>query len=114
MLSTGFLVLILCISRQLCVLLNAEYIYRTFAEILSEEDTNIKFASTMVRTLNTILLTTSELFDLRNSLRDIRTENSKSLFICLYKCWAHCPVSTLNLCLLAKCYQHVSELVVIL
>ncbi|XP_055679622.1 protein VAC14 homolog [Lutzomyia longipalpis] len=101
------------IIRQLCVLLNAELIYRTFAEIICEETTNIKFASTMVRTLNTILLTSSELFDLRNSLKDIRNKKSATLFECLYKCWAHCPVSTLSLCLLAQCYQHVSALVVI-
>uniref|UniRef100_A0A6B2EIP5 Protein VAC14 homolog n=1 Tax=Phlebotomus kandelakii TaxID=1109342 RepID=A0A6B2EIP5_9DIPT len=101
------------IIRQLCVLLNAELIYRTFAEIICEETTNIKFASTMVRTLNTILLTASELFDLRHSLKDIRNKKSATLFECLYKCWAHCPVSTLSLCLLAQCYQHVSALVII-
>uniref|UniRef100_A0A182P6U2 Protein VAC14 homolog n=1 Tax=Anopheles epiroticus TaxID=199890 RepID=A0A182P6U2_9DIPT len=99
------------IIRQLCRLLNAEYIYRTFAEILLEERINLKIASTMVRTLNMILLTTSDLFDLRNMLHDIRNEKSASLFECLYKCWAHCPVSTLSLCLLAQCYQHVSEIV---
>ncbi|XP_019562748.3 protein VAC14 homolog [Aedes albopictus] len=101
------------IIRQLCRLLNAEYIYRTFAEILQEEKTNLKFTSTMVRTLNMILLTTSDLFELRNTLRDIRNEKSASLFECLYKCWSHCAVSTLSLCLLAQCYQHVSEIVVL-
>jgi vacuole morphology and inheritance protein 14 len=103
------------IIRQLCVLLNAEYIYCTFAEILSNEEiVNIKFASAMVRTLNNILLTTSELFDLRNLLRNITDPKSAKLFQCLYKCWAHCPVSTLSICLLAQCYQHVSDLVIIL
>lgn len=58
------------IIRQLCVLLNAELIFRTFAEIIMET-TNVKFASTMVRTLNMILLTSSELFELRSSLRKI-------------------------------------------
>lgn len=101
------------IIRQLCRLLNAEYIYRTFAEILQEEKTNLKFASTMVRTLNMILLTTSDLFELRNMLRDIKTEKAASLFECLYRCWSHCAVSTLSLCLLAQCYQHVSEIVVL-
>ncbi|XP_055612874.1 protein VAC14 homolog [Uranotaenia lowii] len=99
------------IIRQLCRLLNAEYIYRTFAEILQEETTNLKFVSIMVRTLNTILLTTSDLFDLRNTLRDIREDQSASLFQCLYKCWSHCAVSTVSLCLLAQCYQHVSQIV---
>ncbi|XP_055618469.1 protein VAC14 homolog [Toxorhynchites rutilus septentrionalis] len=101
------------IIRQLCRLLNAEYIYRTFAEILQDETPNLKFASTMVRTLNLILLTTSDLFDLRNTLRDIKNEKSASLFECLYKCWSHCAVSTLSLCLLAQCYQQVSEIVIL-
>lgn len=68
------------VIRQLCVLLNAEYIYRTFAEIIAEESTNIKFASTMIRTLNMILLTSSELFDLRNLLKDITNEVRIFLF----------------------------------
>lgn len=62
------------IIRQLCVLLNAEFIYRTFAEIISAETVNIRFASKMVRTLHTILITSSELFDLRTMLKDIRNE----------------------------------------
>lgn len=66
------------IIRQLCVLLNAEFIYRTFAEIILEETRNIRFASTMVQTLHTILISSSELFELRQMLKDIRNEvNSK-------------------------------------
>ncbi|ALC45820.1 CG5608, partial [Drosophila busckii] len=101
------------IIRQLCVLLNAEYIYRTFAEIIAEEVSKLKLASTIVRLLNMILLTSTELFELRTSLRDISNEKSADLFQCLYKSWVHCPVSTLSLCLLAQSYQHVSELVVL-
>ncbi|KAL9897553.1 protein VAC14 homolog [Glossina fuscipes fuscipes] len=101
------------IIRQLCVLLNAEYIYLTFSEIIAEEVTNLKFASVIVRLLNSILLTSSELFELRNVLRDIPSEKSAKLFKCLYLSWCHCPVSTLSLCLLAQSYQHVSELVVL-
>lgn len=64
------------IIRQLCVLLNAEFIYRTFAEIILEETRNIRFASTMVQTLHTILISSSELFELRQMLKDIRNEVS--------------------------------------
>jgi vacuole morphology and inheritance protein 14 len=39
--------------------------------LLREED--LKFASTMVHTLNTILLTSAELFQLRNQLKDLKT-----------------------------------------
>ncbi|XP_030376213.1 protein VAC14 homolog isoform X2 [Scaptodrosophila lebanonensis] len=101
------------IIRKLCELLNADYIYRTFAEIIAEQMPNLKLAATIVRMLNSILLTSTELFELRNSLRHISNEKSADLFQCLYKSWAHCPVSTLSLCLLAQCYQHVSDLVIL-
>lgn len=39
--------------------------------LLREED--LKFASTMVHALNTILLTSTELFQLRNQLKDLKT-----------------------------------------
>lgn len=102
------------IIKQLCALLNAEYIYRTLAEILLKDAENGKFTSIMVRKLNNILFTSSELFELRTTLRNIQNPKSSSLFECLYLCWASCPVSTISLCLLANCYEHVSNLVVIL
>lgn len=61
------------VLRQLCVLLSAEDIYRTFAEILIEEK-NCRFASVMVETLSTLLLTSSELFPLRRKLKDLSTK----------------------------------------
>lgn len=63
----------LCVSRQLCVLLNSKDIYLTLAQILLKEE-NLKFASIMVETLNTILLTSSELFQLRSQLKDLKNE----------------------------------------
>ncbi|XP_004690253.2 PREDICTED: protein VAC14 homolog [Condylura cristata] len=60
------------IIRQLCLLLNAENIFHSMADILLREE-DLKFASTMVHTLNTILLTSSELFQLRSQLKDLRT-----------------------------------------
>uniref|UniRef100_A0A1A9V0R9 Vacuolar protein 14 C-terminal Fig4-binding domain-containing protein n=1 Tax=Glossina austeni TaxID=7395 RepID=A0A1A9V0R9_GLOAU len=74
-----------CISvlhsiQKLCVLLNAEYIYLTFSGIIAEEVINLKFASLIVGLLNSILLTSSELFELRSVLRDIHNENSAKLF----------------------------------
>lgn len=59
-------------SRQLCLLLNAEDIYRAMSEILLQEE-DFQFASLMVRYLNMILLTSSELFDLRDQLRELAT-----------------------------------------
>lgn len=57
-----------CCSRQLCVLLSAEDIYRALARILLAEK-NLKFVATMVDVLNSMLLTAGELFELRRQLR---------------------------------------------
>lgn len=98
------------IIRQLCVLLNAEDIFRTLAQILKNEN-NLKFAYIMVEHLNMILLTSSELYVLRNKLKDLKTEDSKSLFCCLYETWCHNPVATVSLCLLTQSYNHVCDLI---
>jgi vacuole morphology and inheritance protein 14 len=58
--------------RHLCLLLSSEDIYRTLAEILLQEN-DLKFASLMVKTLNIILLTSSELFELRHKLKELKT-----------------------------------------
>jgi vacuole morphology and inheritance protein 14 len=98
------------IIKELCVLLNPQDIFRMLAEILSNEK-NTDFAISMVDILNTILLTSSELFDLRNSLKDFNTIESYSLFTCLYKTWCHNPIATVALCLLSQNYEHASNLV---
>ncbi|XP_077520952.1 protein VAC14 homolog isoform X2 [Amblyomma americanum] len=97
------------IIRQLCVLLNAEDIYRSLSEILLGRD-NLRFAAHMVQTLNTILLTSTELFELRNQLKDLNTKESCELFCCLYRSWCHNPVATISLCLLTQNYEHTCAL----
>ncbi|XP_043937234.1 protein VAC14 homolog isoform X2 [Protopterus annectens] len=98
------------IIRQLCLLLNAENIFHSMAEILLREE-DLKFASIMVQNLNTILLTSSELFQLRNQLKDLRTVESCSLFCCLYRSWCHNPVATVSLCFLTQNYKHAYDLI---
>ncbi|KAL1110524.1 hypothetical protein AAG570_008052 [Ranatra chinensis] len=99
------------IIRQLCVLLNAEDIYCSAADILRKER-DLKFARVMVDTLNTILLTSSELFLLRNKLKN--QEGGNILFQCIYETWCHNPVATIALCLLTQNYAHTSDLINIL
>ncbi|KAK3086686.1 hypothetical protein FSP39_021974 [Pinctada imbricata] len=62
------------IIRQLCQLLNAEDIFQSFSKITVEEQ-DVGFACKMVQTLNTILLTSTELFDLRNQLKNLSTQS---------------------------------------
>ncbi|XP_060518778.1 protein VAC14 homolog isoform X2 [Cylas formicarius] len=98
------------IIRQLCVLLNAEDIYRTLARILLE-DSNLAFASLMVEHLNIILLTSSELFELRNRLKDVSVEENRELFLRLYRTWCHNPIATVSLCFITQSYSHACDLV---
>ncbi|XP_078062625.1 protein VAC14 homolog, partial [Mustelus asterias] len=80
------------------------------AEILHREE-DLKFASTMVQTLNSILLTSTELFQLRNQLKDLRTTESCNLFCGLYRSWCHNPVATVSLCFLTQNYKHAYDLI---
>ncbi|KOC60156.1 Protein VAC14 like protein [Habropoda laboriosa] len=98
------------IIRELCVLLSAEDIYKTLAKILLEEP-NLSFACKMIQTLNVILLTSSELFDLRNKLKDLDSLESCELFKCLYVSWCHNPVATVALCLLSQHYGHACNII---
>lgn len=88
------------IIRELCVLLSAEDIYKTLAKILLEEP-NLGFACTMIQTLNVILLTSSELFDLRNKLKDL--DSLVSAFIS----FIHLRSNRANLCRKVVNYSNV-------
>ncbi|CAA7394916.1 unnamed protein product [Spirodela intermedia] len=98
------------IVRRLCVLLDAERVYREFSIILEGED--LDFASVMVQALNLILLTSSELSELRVLLKQSLVNSSgKDLFVSLYSSWCHSPMATVSLCLLAQAYQHASSVI---
>ncbi|KAG9284230.1 hypothetical protein G9A89_002040 [Geosiphon pyriformis] len=97
------------IIRQLCLSLNSERIYRSFAEILEKEE-DLDFASTMVQNLNIILITSPELSDLRKRLKSLETKDGQMLFTIIYKSWSHNPVATFSLCLLAQAYEHAANL----
>ena len=118
------------IIRQLCELLDAESIYRAVAKWLiavTERDSAgggadmddggslsnaCEFASLMVQTLNLILLTSSELFDLRGRLKlSLSSPSGRELFTTLYRSWCHNPVSTFSLCLLTQSYALSARLV---
>lgn len=98
------------IIRELCVLLSAEDVYQALARILLQEQ-NLSFACTMIQALNVILLTSSELFDLRNRLKDLNSTESCELFKCLYVSWCHNPVATVALCFLSQHYGHACDII---
>lgn len=100
------------VIRQLCRQMSSIDIYKSFSEILLTHP-DLKFAHLMVQTLNRILFSTPELFDLRQELKNLRTDESCSLFCTLYKTWSHSPVATISLCLLTQNYSHACSLVMI-
>ena len=122
------------IIRQLCELLDAESIYRAVARWLMQltereerrdngadgerEDGGggaanaCEFASLMVQSMNLILLTSSELAELRGRLkRSLASAAGRELFTTLYRAWCHNPVSTFSLCLLSQSYSLSSALI---
>ncbi|KAK9115123.1 hypothetical protein Syun_021920 [Stephania yunnanensis] len=97
--------LIIC---QLCVSLDGERVYRDLARIL-EREPDLDFASIMVQALNMILLTSSELYELRALLKQSSVDTAgRDFFISLYSSWCHSSTALLSLCLLAQAYQHAS------
>ncbi|CAK7326807.1 unnamed protein product [Dovyalis caffra] len=99
------------IIRRLCVLLDAERVYRELSTIL-EGEADLDFASIMVQALNLILLTSSELADLRDLLKQsLANSAGKDLFVALYASWCHSPMAIISLCLLAQTYQHASTVI---
>lgn len=75
----------------------------------------------MVSTLNTILLTSEELYQMRMKLNKmLYTKNDNiisnnftsssittvELFISLYRCWCYNTSAVFSLCLLCQLYQH--------
>ncbi|KAJ6324299.1 hypothetical protein OIU76_011576 [Salix suchowensis] len=99
------------IIRRLCVLLDAERVYRELSTIL-EGEADLDFASIMVQALNLILLKSSELAELRNLLKQSLVNSAgKDLFVSLYASWCHSPVAIISLCLLAQTYQHASTVI---
>ncbi|KZV19556.1 hypothetical protein F511_06418 [Dorcoceras hygrometricum] len=99
------------IIRRLCVLLDAETVYRKLSTILQGEP-DLDFASIMVQALNLILLTSSELAAIRDLLKQsLSNDAGKSLFLSLYASWCHSPMALISLCLLAQTYQHASSII---
>jgi vacuole morphology and inheritance protein 14 len=100
------------IIRKLCTLLNSEKIFISLASIMTKTDP--EFSSTMVQTLNLLLLTAPELSPLRKTLENsIRggPEEHQQVFLTLFMCWSHNPVATFSLCLLSQAYDLSAELI---
>ncbi|KAF7827579.1 protein VAC14-like protein isoform X1 [Senna tora] len=99
------------IIRRLCVLLDAERVYRKLSTIL-EGESDLDFASVMVQALNLILLTSSELSELRALLKQsLVNPAGKDLYVSLYASWCHSPMAIISLCFLAQTYQHASAVI---
>jgi vacuole morphology and inheritance protein 14 len=101
------------IIRHLCSSLNAERIYRTFADLLVKDE-DLDFASIMVQNLHTIMITSPELSDFRKRLKNLDSKDGQNLFSDLYRSWCHNAVATFSLCLLAQAYEHAANLLQIL
>ncbi|VFQ66495.1 unnamed protein product [Cuscuta campestris] len=99
------------IVRRLCVLLDAEKVYREISAIL-EGESDLEFVAVMVQALNLILLTSAELFGLRVLLKQSLVNSAgKDLFLSLYASWCHSPMAMISLCFVAQAYQHANSVI---
>eukprot|EP00192_Tetraselmis_astigmatica_P007189 CAMPEP_0117652604 /NCGR_PEP_ID=MMETSP0804-20121206/2717_1 /TAXON_ID=1074897 /ORGANISM="Tetraselmis astigmatica, Strain CCMP880" /LENGTH=798 /DNA_ID=CAMNT_0005458665 /DNA_START=91 /DNA_END=2485 /DNA_ORIENTATION=+ len=99
------------VLRRLCMLLGSERCFVQLASLLADQ-TNLRFASTMVQALNLILLTAPEAKDMRLLLQNSRSSpEGERLFLVLYKSWSHAPGAVLTLCFLAQAYEHAATLI---
>ncbi|KAF1768632.1 hypothetical protein GCK72_000444 [Caenorhabditis remanei] len=101
------------IIRQLCLLLEPAQIYRVIC-VLLERESKHSFAQEMVSTLHGVLLTATELFILRDELRALASESSRSLFECIFRVWSNRPIALLGLCLLSQHYQQAADVALLL
>ncbi|ESO12024.1 hypothetical protein HELRODRAFT_63672, partial [Helobdella robusta] len=101
------------IIKRLCLMLNAKNVYCCASDIMHVED-DVFFVSELVQTFNYILLTSAELFQLRNQLKHLDSKENCDLFCCLYKSWCHNPVATIALCLLSQNYKHALNLLTVM
>lgn len=76
---------------------------------------NVRQRILQTQALNLILLTASELEELRQALKlstkSDASQEDRELFAALFACWCHNPVATFSLCLLAQAYDVSAELV---
>eukprot|EP01060_Flectonema_neradi_P026722 TRINITY_DN3596_c0_g1_i1.p1 TRINITY_DN3596_c0_g1~~TRINITY_DN3596_c0_g1_i1.p1 ORF type:complete len:710 (+),score=133.44 TRINITY_DN3596_c0_g1_i1:94-2130(+) len=99
------------IVRTLARITPCENLFRMLARILSGVP-NLAFVSSMVTSLNLILLTSPELLPFRNILkRGLEDQQASELFKDLYYCWSYNAVSLVSLCLISKAYKHSYELI---
>lgn len=97
------------IVQALCIELDAEEIFKSFAQILEGEE-DLFFATTMVQKLNGIFLMSKETEKIREKLINLTETSSCATFEILYRAWVHDHTSLFSLCLLVQVYEHASTL----
>jgi vacuole morphology and inheritance protein 14 len=94
----------------LCKCLDAEKVYREFADIINKktQSSSSAFVTKFIQALCYFLLTSTEpsLASLRKLLRSFaHAPQARSFFESLFNCWCVNPVSAFSLCLLAEVYE---------
>lgn len=101
------------IIKQLCKYVEGEDVYLSLSFNLYESNMLIDNKDKIIQALNKILLTSSELYNLRYNLRDSDSSKSYAIFTDLYKTWCISPISALALCYLGKNYTLAYRLVMV-
>lgn len=98
------------ILHHLLGLLDPARIFRDVSEVLAKETSPI-FISTMVDTLNQMLMSSESLAGVRAQLMRPYEPAGTALFRVFYNSWSYSPAATVSLCFLAHEYEHARTLI---
>ncbi|KAL4449453.1 hypothetical protein ABPG77_007097 [Micractinium sp. CCAP 211/92] len=102
------------VIQQMSQRLGGLRVYRELSRLLQEEE-DTAFAASVVQALNLILLTSSQLQELRALLQaSMRTAEGADVFALLFASWSHSCAASLALALLAQAYSLSCELLAVM
>uniref|UniRef100_A0A0K0DA40 Protein VAC14 homolog n=1 Tax=Angiostrongylus cantonensis TaxID=6313 RepID=A0A0K0DA40_ANGCA len=108
--SDEVLLLDLHLLSDICQSNSERYDFNLTSFQLSEETVK----NNVVSMLHGVLFTATELFILRDQLRNLEGKDSVSLFECVFRCWCYRPIALLGLCLLSQNYAQAADIVLML
>jgi len=100
------------IIQSLCSQLGAKAVFSELAIALEAEKFASEFTSTIVQSLNILLITSPELIALPQLLRrGLQDEEARQFFLVLFPAWSHSVCAVLTICFLVRAYGFAWKLI---
>eukprot|EP01017_Pseudomicrothorax_dubius_P019216 TRINITY_DN2113_c0_g1_i11.p1 TRINITY_DN2113_c0_g1~~TRINITY_DN2113_c0_g1_i11.p1 ORF type:complete len:677 (-),score=211.19 TRINITY_DN2113_c0_g1_i11:116-2146(-) len=101
------------IIKKLCTLIDHRMVFMTFAQkIIASDLREADVITSVINTLDYLLLTDKDLVVLRSVLKDVGHPDNRVLFETLFQAWALNPVSSITLCFLSSQYELAYKIII--